>query len=295
MNRVIFENEYVEVKKCKWGYLSYNKFDMYIGKSLKMYGEWCEPELDLLGKYTNQDDTILDVGANIGSHTIFFAKKAFRGMVIAFEPQRLSFQMLCTNVTLNALTNVHTHQIALGDYKGLISVPLISPYSKFNFGGLRLENYIEGEQTPLLEIDSMDFNRVNLIKLDVERMEVKVLKGAQRTIKKFRPILYIENNSISESPEIMEILYSLDYKCWWHIASYFNKNNYFKNKKNVFSTSYPEANMLCIHKSFKSIPPNLIEIAGKNDSWINATERLLKIHNGMGLNFTEQEYSIMKF
>ena len=52
----------------------------------------------------------LDVGANIGCHTVPFAKLVGEsGRVVAFEPQRLVFQNLCANLALNALTNVYVY------------------------------------------------------------------------------------------------------------------------------------------------------------------------------------------
>ena len=47
----ILQNSYIAVKRCKHGYLMYNTNDMYIGRSLDVYGEWCETELDLLSNY----------------------------------------------------------------------------------------------------------------------------------------------------------------------------------------------------------------------------------------------------
>ena len=84
----------------------FNRNDRFIGRSLEHYGEWCESELDLLLRFCGESDVVLDVGANIGSHTCAFAKAVgANGTVFALEPQRLAFQLLCGNIALNVLTN----------------------------------------------------------------------------------------------------------------------------------------------------------------------------------------------
>ena len=85
----ILQNSYIAVKRCKHGYLMYNTNDMYIGRSLDVYGEWCETELDLLSDYIKPGDTILDVGANIGTHSLFFANSVGeKGNDFHFGPQQ---------------------------------------------------------------------------------------------------------------------------------------------------------------------------------------------------------------
>ena len=62
---------------------------------------------------------VLDVGANIGTHTVAVAKKVTdRSVVVAFEPQRLTYQVLCGNVALNALTNVLCQNVVVSDEPG---------------------------------------------------------------------------------------------------------------------------------------------------------------------------------
>src|SRR3989338_5301383 len=77
-DRVIFKYKHMVIKKYKHGYLLFNSFDRIIGKSIDLYGEWCDEELKLLDKYLNEGDAIIDAGANIGTHTVFFAKKKSR-------------------------------------------------------------------------------------------------------------------------------------------------------------------------------------------------------------------------
>ncbi len=105
----------------------FNVHDQHIGRSLDLYGEWAESELELLGLFIKPGDVVVDVGANIGTHTVFFAQRAgATGQVYAFEPQRIVFQNLCANLALNGLLNVRAFHAAASREPGTIAVPPIA-------------------------------------------------------------------------------------------------------------------------------------------------------------------------
>ena len=101
------------LKTCRHGEMIFNVHDQHIGRSLDLYGEWAESELELLGLFIKPGDLVVDVGANIGTHTVFFAQRAgAAGQVYALEPQRIVFQSLCANLALNGLLNVRAFHAA---------------------------------------------------------------------------------------------------------------------------------------------------------------------------------------
>lgn len=276
---LIFQNENVSMKQCKHGYFAYNTFDDVIGSSLHYYGEWCEHEIDFFKEAIHEGDVVLDVGAYIGTHTVFFAKQVgSSGKVFSFEPQPTSFRMLCTNLTLNAVHHVSCFQAGVSDSLGQIKLPPVDPYHKGNYGSLSLEGHFQGELgegITVLTIDSLSLKRCDLIKVDVEGMESKVIKGAQETIKRFRPILYVENNRVESSSGILQMLQDLNYRCWWHFIPYYNENNYFKNSKNIFKEfERPfEANVVCFPIEEKVEPKGLVPVLGVEDNWEKAMQR----------------------
>ena len=88
------------------GYVLYNVNDRYIGRSVENYGEWSPAETALFARFCRPGDYVVDVGANIGTHTLAFARLVGeRGRVFAFEPQRMVAQVLAANAALNSLTN----------------------------------------------------------------------------------------------------------------------------------------------------------------------------------------------
>ena len=129
------------IKTCRRGTFMYNVNDAFIGRSLDLYGEWCDDEIHVAGQILTAGAIAIDVGANIGTHTVGFARSVGpRGLVIAFEPQRLVYQTLCGNVALNGLTNVSTMQAAAGAARGEVIMPSLDPRAVQNFGAVKAQS-----------------------------------------------------------------------------------------------------------------------------------------------------------
>ena len=100
----------------RYGKIMYNQLDQFVGKSLRLYGEFSQGEANLFEQIVKPGHVVVEAGANIGAHTVHLAQLAGdKGQVWAFEPQRLVFQLLAGNVALNSLTNVRCLQKCLGD------------------------------------------------------------------------------------------------------------------------------------------------------------------------------------
>lgn len=238
-----------ELKACRYGQMLFNRYDMYIGRSLQLYGEFSEGECEVFRQIVRQGNTVVEVGANIGSHTVPLAQWVGpRGRVIAFEPQRIVFQNLCANVALNNLLNVHCLQQAAGAKLGSIVVPHIDYQSENNFGGLGLGSFTRGERVPLVTIDSLELDACDLIKIDAEGMEREAILGAQKTIEKFKPTLYVENDRTDRSDDLIRTLDGFGYAMYWHLPPFFNPKNFSGKSENVFSNLVSK-NMICFHQS----------------------------------------------
>ena len=235
--------------KARNGFLLYNKNDMYIGKSIEKYGEFSQLEARVFEQICRNGDVVFEVGANIGAHTVNLAKLVGDGIVIAFEPQRLVFQSLCANLAINSISNVYAFQEAVSNENGTIKIPECDFTKTNNFGGINIENSKRGTIVNKTKLDNF-INRISslkLLKIDVEGMEIDVVNGAKELIKKFKPIIYIENDRQEHSKNLIELLWSLDYKLYWHLPPLFNKNNYFKEEENIFKNLI-SVNMFCVHK-----------------------------------------------
>jgi FkbM family methyltransferase len=227
----------------RYGKIMYNQLDQYVGKSLRLYGEFSQGEADIFEQIVKPGHIVVEAGANIGSHTIHLAQLAGdTGQVWAFEPQRLVFQLLAGNVALNSLANVHCMQNCLGDVDGqTVMVPVLDVNVINNWGGLELGAYTEGEPVRQLTIDSLHLPGCNFIKIDVEGMELQVLRGAEETIRKHRPIIYTEADRDDKKAAQFSYLRSLGYRLYQHQPPLYNPNNYFHNPENVFTVEQTDS------------------------------------------------------
>ena len=236
-------------KRCRHGEMLFNINDQYIGKSLDLYGEYSEGEAALFDQIIQEGQVVIDAGANIGSHTVFFAQKVGRGgFVHAFEPQRLVFQVLCANMALNSFSQVYCHPMALGAERGVVQVPQIVPWQEYNFGGLALGQSEAGDIVSRVPLDELGLAACHFIKVDVEGMEMDVLKGAQGILQKFQPVLYVENDRPEKSDILLQYLDGLGYEMYWHLPLLYNPDNYLGNTENVFG-NIGSHNMLCLPRT----------------------------------------------
>lgn len=146
---------------------------------------------------TIQGTTVVDVGGNNGQIAVEFAHLVGdSGRVFSFEPQRIIFQQLCSNVFINGLDNVWAYNIALGDKEGYTTIETPDYFSQgpVNFGNTHVDlaGTPSSEKVAVVKLDSLGLQNVSIIKIDVQGYERKVLLGAKETIKKNRPIIYIE-------------------------------------------------------------------------------------------------------
>src|SRR5262249_15891523 len=154
----------------------FNRNDRFIGRALDLYGEWCESEIATLAQLVRPGDIVLDIGANIGTHAIALAKiVTASGVVVAVEAQRVIFNYLISNITLNNLMNVISLNNAAAEAEGAVLVPVLPPTVPNNFGALNVSEQSSGEAIPLMVIDSLGLSRCNLIKIDIEGMEPQAL------------------------------------------------------------------------------------------------------------------------
>lgn len=144
------------------------------------------------------DAVALDIGANIGNHTLVMSRHARQ--VLAFEPQPEVFQILSRNIEANGITNVRAHPVGLSDCNDSL---VLYTNLEGNSGGstfnpkrrpghhLKVRSEVRiGDEF----LASQGVDRVDLIKIDVEGYELEVLKGLAKTIREHQPIVVIEWN-----------------------------------------------------------------------------------------------------
>jgi FkbM family methyltransferase len=228
------------------GVLCHYTDDEGIGASLAHYGEWAEEELYLLSSFVRPADTVVDVGANIGTHTIAFSRFVGpTGRVLSIDGQRRAFALLTLNTFLNAAENVRCVHAIVGKECGLRMVSeedaaALRNLACFSFAASETPATNDRPDEQLLfplsviALDELHLPRCELVKIDAEGMELEVMFGAIRTIERFRPVIYFEQTSERYFPQTFEFLQDISYDAFWHVADPFNRNNLRGDSHNIF-------------------------------------------------------------
>lgn len=147
-----------------------------------------EPEITaLFKKYLNQKSVVIDVGANIGYHTVILSKLAKQ--VIAFEPEPNNFKLLKKNIEANHCDNIVAVNLGLSDIVGNADLHL----SESNMGGHSMVAEGKAVTISLTTLDDyLKGERIDLIKMDIEGAEGLALKGMIQAVTKWKPIMISE-------------------------------------------------------------------------------------------------------
>jgi FkbM family methyltransferase len=209
------------------------------------------------------------------------AASASGGGVLAFEPQPILHRILCANLALNSVTNVKAENCGLGNRQQTRHVPPLDYGANINFGGLPLDMFSEGEPVPVRRLDSYRLSKCDFIKIDVEGMEQQVLEGGSDTIQRLRPLMYVENDRKEKSHDLIELLLSMDYALWWHLAPLYNPGNLAGNAQNVFP-EIVSVNMYCCPKEklggweggLAEGAKGMVPVAGPDQDWRDVAKQV---------------------
>ncbi|OAN74011.1 hypothetical protein A8B78_17860 [Jannaschia sp. EhC01] len=155
-------------------------------------GAFFEPEeLALMRQHLPDGGTFLDIGANVGNHSLYAGLFCAAGRLIPFEPNPLAYRLLILNLVMNGL-----HDRTVFDYVGFGASDVdregfAMTQRRKNLGAARMVPG-EGEIATLRPDDFLHDETPDFIKIDVEGMEMQVLRGLQKTIARTRPVLLVE-------------------------------------------------------------------------------------------------------
>ena len=150
---------------------------------------WERKMLERARPYFPRDGVVVDVGGFVGNHAVYFSKICHASKVYSFEPQVDIAAILEKNIQLNEVTEiVEMKQIALGDHTGRMSVNRVLP-------GTRAGTSFKYDSKGTVEastLDAFSFDRVDLLKVDVEGSEVSVFRGGYSLLNRLSPIVWAE-------------------------------------------------------------------------------------------------------
>ena len=176
--------------------------------------------VELIDNLLQPTDIALDIGGNIGTHSILLSKKLLKGHVYTFEPQSLVFSILQNNILLNSCNNVTPYRFAVSnkDHTTISMQPFTFNKKSINNAALQIDlEGALGDFTLTRTLDSFKFKKIDFIKMDIQGSELMALEGAKKLILKQKPIIFIEieeqylQNLGTSTKELIETLFSLNY------------------------------------------------------------------------------------
>ncbi|MFZ4671088.1 MAG: FkbM family methyltransferase [Flavobacterium sp.] len=216
--------------------ITFNGFKIYTSnnsaiESSILFGEYSEQIiLDLIKKYANKNYNLIDIGANVGIHSLTAATINNKIEVFSFEPEPSNFLSFIKNIGLNNIENIRPFRMGLGDVVGNNMLNINKGWNKgkhsikVNFA----PNFNERISIPVTKLNAFKDNIIGenfIVKIDVEGFEREVIEGADEIFKKFdNCILIIELiTEINDLEICKKIISSLKEKDFEHIYKISNR------------------------------------------------------------------------
>lgn len=228
----------------------------FIDKHIYLYGTYEPHILDLIAKYLKAGDAFVDIGANIGQHSMFAASiVGSEGKIYSFEPIPYIYNQLLDSVKINHFEHIVSAQnIALGTNESTETLYIETN----NVGGSSLVaphgDKIEEIIVQIKKGDDMfkNIQHINMIKIDVEGYEYEVLSGIQKTITHHRPIIILEfsgklylEKKRGDGDKIISFLENTGYDLY-DIEDYMSKITSKKSFLSQFTQGKAQCDILCI-------------------------------------------------
>lgn len=232
----ILTNGTLRLRRCRHGVMLYDLASAPQGALLDRYGEYSEGQTDIFRQQLRPGMTVVEVGANIGAHTISLAHAVGpQGRVVAFEPRRSMFQILCANLALNAVEHVEARWAAVGAAARYVGVRRPTAAGQV-------------DKVQLVTLDGLELPACHLIKIDEKGLEADVIQGARQTILRHKPVIYVGNEVGEKSAALIQLLWDLEYDCYWHEAARVRVPNFRGDAENGFP-DLVSVSLLCVPRS----------------------------------------------
>jgi len=162
-------------------------------------------EIDIFNNFISffpNNGLFLDIGANIGNHSIMFTHHFPEVEIFSFEPFPSNYNLLHLNT--KPYENIIPHKIALGSETGIVH--MMSPDIN-NQGASQITK--TGNKVIVIDLDSLNLKNITFIKIDIEGHEFSFCEGSFQTLKNNKPVIWIEDHN---QKTVNYLIDNFDYK-----------------------------------------------------------------------------------
>lgn len=183
----------------------------------RLLGRYEMPVFRLINWYLKPGMVFVDVGANLGDYTLIASRLVGDGgKVVSFEPDPSNYAWLTKSIARNAFVNIEARQEALSDQDGEATLFLGDVSGWHTLKAVQRPS-ARGEVTvKTRKLDNVLFDRIDLMKIDVEGAEFDVISGARESLARHRPVLIIDLHPTkgADIPGLLQLLIELQYRIY---------------------------------------------------------------------------------
>jgi Glycosyltransferase family 9 (heptosyltransferase) len=205
------------VTETRYGSLQYLPSEPLVGPSIGWYGEYLQPQLNLLARFLQPGATMMEVAAGVGTHALFAAATLGpKGHLFLYESRREQRRILTQNLAANGYSNV---TVIEGQLRG----------------ELAREPQEMSPRDHAETIDELQLEHLTCMKINAEAAALTVLDGAVETLWRLRPILFISLSNESLLNETATGVREYGYRCWRMTTPLFNRDNFNCRDEDIFA------------------------------------------------------------
>jgi len=208
------------VAETRVGILQYLPDEALVGESLGWYGEYLQPQLDLLGRLLPPGATVLEADTGVGAHAVFLGKAlGTAGHLFLYEPRPVVQRILQQNLGANRVMNVTLMRRALGR-RSAVEVA--------TSGEAAAPAFTE-------TLDELQLERLDWLKINDGTLALEVLEGATNTLWRLRPRLFLAAADAALLGTLAERAKAFSYRCWRLETALFNAANFNRRDADIFA------------------------------------------------------------
>jgi tetratricopeptide (TPR) repeat protein len=193
-------SELCRVSDTRYGFMQYTPREQPLARSLEWFGEWLQPQLDLIANLVAPGATVVEGGSGIGAHALGLAQMIGPGgQLLAYEAKPLLAELLANNLKFNGVENVIVIRRALAG------------------PSLEREEATTGSQDSFAGSDTVDellLERLDLIKLNDASAALEILDGAAGTLWRLRPVAMVSVDAAASLSALADRMKVFGYRCW---------------------------------------------------------------------------------
>ena len=198
------------------GILQYLPDEPLVGDAIGWYGEYLQPQLELLARLVRPGTTLMEVGAGIGAHAVFLGTLLGEaGHLFLYESQPVRQRILRQNLAANGVRSVTVMRRTLGS-RG------------------EADSGTDGSLPTTETLDELQLERLDWLKVNASVDARDVLAGASDTLWRLRPLLFLATADEPTLQELVERAREFGYRCWRLETTLFNPRNFNRRDADIF-------------------------------------------------------------